>query len=368
MESAENQPIPSSQPEKTQDLSRIETIKLLNDSIDKLEQAIKNLSEDSAKLPSSDSINNLLTTTQELADTVVTPPPEPVTAPTPLEATSSTQVKTANKPKTPEPEELVAATTLVQPATSTQVKTNTKPEASQTKSKVTPKRQKNLVSIVLGVTAIAIAVVTIFWLWLPNQKVITSTEPVVLEPTTEVATSLDEAEPTVSTVSEPQTQDDIAVKVVDDVPVVQNDDTLSEEIIATDIPQELESPGKVENLKVVTVKPDLVFTPEQTLVAALPNRISQSIKDYTDFVKEIEVNLPQSRLLVEITDDWYSLDEARQNKLAGKMLERSRQLDFNKLELKDSTGTLVARSPVIGDRIIILESSKNDRQPVIEIN
>jgi hypothetical protein len=361
MESAENRSRSSSQPEKTRDLSRIETIKLLNDSIDRLEQTIKNLSEDSAKLPSSDSINSLLATTQELVDTVVTPPPELATTPTPLEATNSTQVKT-DTTKTPEPKELVAAPNSVQPATSTQVKTDNKPQAS-TKSKVAPKRQKNLVSIVLGVTAIAIAVVTIFWLWLPSQRVVTSPEPITLEPTTNIAANLEDGEPTVSIVSEPQTQDD-TIKVVDDVPAAQtNDDTPIPEIIETVIPQDLESPGKAENLKVVTVKPDLVFTPEQTLVAALPNRISQAIKDYTDFVEAIEVNLPQNRLLVKITDDWYSLDEARQNKLAGKMLERSRQLDFNKLELKDSTGTLVARSPVIGDRIIILESSKKKKLP-----
>ena len=345
MESAENQPIPSSQPEKTQELSKIETIKLLNDSIDKLEQAIKNLSEDSAKLPSSDSINSLLTTTQELADTVATPPPKPVIPPAPQPVATS--------PVPP-----------VQPATLTGVKTDTQPKASQPKPKVTSKRQKNLVSIVLGVTAIAIAVVTIFWLWLPDQTVITS--ELILEPTTEVATNIDDAEPTVSTVSEPQIQDD-TVEVIDRVPGRQTDgDTPTIEISDTVIPQELESPGKAENLKIATVKPDLVFTPEQTLVAALPNRISQAIKDYTDLVEAIEVNLPQSRLSVKITDDWYSLDEARQDKLAGKMLERSRQLDFNKLELKDSTGTLVARSPVIGDRIIILESTRNDKQPIVE--
>ena len=338
MESAENQIRSSSQPEKTGGLSRIETIKLLNDSIDSIEQTIKNINQDSAKLPSSDSINSLLITTKELAD-AVSPPPEPVvTAPTPP----------------------VEAVRTIQP------KADTKPESSKPKSKIAKKsRQKNLISIVLGVTAIATAIVVVFWLWLPNQQATTSiSEPVVSEPTTEVVTNLNDAEPTVD-LSEPLTEDNITVEEVKDSSGETSDTLASEEIAQAPIPQELESTARAEQLKLVEVKPKVIFTPEQTLVAALPIKISQAIKDYTDFVEAIKVNLAQNRLVVEITDDWYSLDEARQNKLAGKMLERSRQLDFNKLELKDSKGTLVARSPVIGDRIIILESSK-DKQPIID--
>ena len=69
MESAENRekPIPDNEPEDNNDpsLSKIETIALLNDSIDRLEQTIKSLGENSAPIPSSDSINTLLNTTQE---------------------------------------------------------------------------------------------------------------------------------------------------------------------------------------------------------------------------------------------------------------------------------------------------------------
>ena len=78
MESAENQeqPIADNDSEDNQDssFSKIETIALLNDSIDRLEQTIKSLSENSAPMPSSDSINTLLNTTQELADAVTTTP------------------------------------------------------------------------------------------------------------------------------------------------------------------------------------------------------------------------------------------------------------------------------------------------------
>ena len=350
MESAENQPRSSSQPEQTGDLSKIETIKLLNDSIDRLEQTIKSISQDSATLPSSDSINSLISTTKELVDTV-TRAPEPVVTTTvpPAETIAPEPVVTTPTPP-------------VETAASDRVKANTKPETAEPKSKIVKKsRQKNLTAIILGVTAIATAIVAVFWLWLPSQQATTSiSEPVVSEPTTEIVTNLNDTEPTVD-FSEPLTEDNITVEEVEELPI---ESEIASEVVEAPIPQVLESPAKAENLKVVEIESKVVFTPEQTLVAALPTRISQAIKDYTDFVEAIEVNLAQNRLSVEITDDWYSLDESRQDKLANKMLERSRQLDFNKLELKDSTGTLVARSPVIGDRIIILESNK-DKQLII---
>jgi hypothetical protein len=353
MESAENQPTSSNQPKKTGDLSRIETIELLNDSIDRLEQTIKNISQDSAKLPSSKTINSLLATTKELAANTIAPAPEPVVT------AATSQVKTIA------PEPVATTPTPVETTASTQTQVETKPKSSEPKPKIVKKsRQKNLISIILGVTAIATAIVAVFWLWLPNQQATTSIlDPVVSEPTTEIVTNLDDAEPTVDR-SEPLTEDNITVEEVE-LSAEASDTLASEEIVITPIPQDLESPARAENLKLVEIEPKVIFTPEQTLVAALPTRISQAIEDYTDFVEAIEVNLPQSRLVVEITDDWYSLDEARQNKLAGKMLERSRQLDFNKLELKDSTGRLVARNPVIGDRIIILESRKSDKQPIL---
>ena len=153
MESAENQPKSSIEPEKTRDFSRIETIELLNDSIDRLEQTIKNISQDSAKLPSSDSINSLLTTTKELANTVA-PSPEPVvTASTPPVETVT--IKGAQQ-------QVRQPTQSGEPLTSTQAQADTKSEASKPKSKIVKKsRQKNLIAIILGVTAIATAIVSL---------------------------------------------------------------------------------------------------------------------------------------------------------------------------------------------------------------
>ena len=78
MESAENREQPRQGNELEGDsnssLSKAETLKLLNDSIDQIKQTIKGISEDSAPLPASDSIHTLSSTTQKLADDVIAKP------------------------------------------------------------------------------------------------------------------------------------------------------------------------------------------------------------------------------------------------------------------------------------------------------
>ncbi|MGB5637379.1 MAG: hypothetical protein WBM86_31980, partial [Waterburya sp.] len=105
--------------------------------------------------------------------------------------------------------------------------------------------------------------------------------------------------------------------------------------------------------------PELDFTPEQTLIVAIKTKIIKLTQDYpTELIESAKVDLSQNSLLINLTDEWYQLSESRQNKMANEMLKRSRQLSFNKLELKDYAGTLIARNPVIGEQIIILENHK----------
>ncbi|MGB5712960.1 MAG: hypothetical protein WBM44_18900 [Waterburya sp.] len=340
MESAENreQPIPGNEPEDNNDpsLSKIETIALLNDSIDRLEQTIKGLSENSAPIPSSDSINTLLNTTQELAD-AVTPSSTIVSAPA-IEDTSPTAAKTKS-------------------AVSPQVKTaSVEPKKQPTVTKISKKQ--NLPLIVIGVIAIAIAIVAIFWLWLPKEQVPLSSSP---ELTTDIASNLeplrDQESLTTPSIYSTAPGDKIAsTDLPADTESLNSDPEIPAEIL---IPENLESPGRAKDLKIVTIEPELDFTPEQTLIVAIKTKIIKLTQDYpTELIESAKVDLSQNSLLINLTDEWYQLSESRQNKMANEMLKRSRQLSFNKLELKDYAGTLIARNPVIGEQIIILENHK----------
>ncbi len=349
MESAENQeksiPVNDSGSSSESSLSKTETIKLLNESIDQLEQTIKGIKDNSATIPPKDSINTLVTTTQKLVDGV---------ASSFVSNSGSIAKKTTNQK-----EKVITNSAPAAKETSTQVNSPAiKPEQPNvTKTKQTTKREKkrNLTWIVIGVTAIAIAIVAIFWLWLPQQQIASVSEPVVPEieilskPTDINQKPIAEAPLTEPQISAPESE------LLDS----SVEDSALEAPVEILVPPELESPGRAKNLKMVTIEPKLNFTPEQTLIASLGTKVANLTKNYpTDLIESIQVDLPQDSLLVKVTDDWYELGESSQKKLANEMLKRSREFDFRKLELKDSLGTLVARNPVIGDRIIILQNSK----------
>jgi hypothetical protein len=358
MESAENQeksiPVNDSRSSSESSLSKTETIKLLNESIDQLEQTIKGIKDNSATIPPRDSINTLVTTTQKLVDGV---------ASSFVGSSGSIAKKTTNQK-----EKVITNSAPAARDTSTQVNSPAiKPEQPNvTKTKQTTKREKkqNLTWIVIGVTAIAMAIVAIFWLWLPQQQIALVSEPAVPEikivsrPTDINQKPIAEAPLTEAQISEPQT---ISGKSGTESELLDSsvEDSALEAPVEILVPPELESPGRSKNLKMVTIEPELNFTPEQTLIASLGPKVANLTKNYpTDLIESIQVDLPQNSLLVKVTDDWYQMSESSQKKLADEMLKRSREFDFLKLELKDSLGTLVARNPVIGDRIIILQNSK----------
>jgi hypothetical protein len=56
---------------------------------------------------------------------------------------------------------------------------------------------------------------------------------------------------------------------------------------------------------------------------------------------------------VKISDIWYNLEKSQQDKLAAEILQRSQELNFIHLEIVDSQKKIIARSPVVGNEMII---------------
>jgi hypothetical protein len=98
------------------------------------------------------------------------------------------------------------------------------------------------------------------------------------------------------------------------------------------------------------------LTPEQRLIAAIQNQVGEiSDRFGSGLIKSIQANFSTSNLTVQITDDWYTLKESQQDKLAADILQRSKELDFSHLEITDSQDELVARNPVIGTEMVIFK-------------
>lgn len=123
---------------------------------------------------------------------------------------------------------------------------------------------------------------------------------------------------------------------------------------ATAAPLELTAPQSPEIVETVAPLPPQ-FSPEQSLVAAVQQQVANLIDENAqDLIKSVEANFSDESLIVRVDDSWYQLDDSGQNQLAQEMFHHSQQLDFHKLEIKDSQGNMLARNPVVGKNMVIL--------------
>jgi hypothetical protein len=103
-------------------------------------------------------------------------------------------------------------------------------------------------------------------------------------------------------------------------------------------------------------RPILNLTPEQALIAAIEDQVTEVTNEYANgLIESIQANFRNSRLTIKVGDGWYDLSSTRQDRLATEMLKRSKQLDFSAIELTDREGALLARSPVVGTEMVILQ-------------
>ncbi|MTJ47129.1 hypothetical protein [Dolichospermum sp. UHCC 0259] len=108
--------------------------------------------------------------------------------------------------------------------------------------------------------------------------------------------------------------------------------------------------------------PVVELTPEQALLAAIENQFSDitiAVKNTKDkniipqLIKPLQANFRTSDLTVKISDIWYNLEKSQQDKLAADILQRSQELNFIHLEVVDFQEKIIARSPVVGNEMII---------------
>jgi hypothetical protein len=104
------------------------------------------------------------------------------------------------------------------------------------------------------------------------------------------------------------------------------------------------------------VEPMVQLTPEQNLILALQAKITELAGSYSDErVQSIKMNLSRHLLQVEVKPDWYQLDPQQQDEMAQKLLTQAQKLAFKRLEMVNPQGQLIARNPVIGKKMIILD-------------
>ena len=346
----------SSDLDNTSSLSKSEAIAALQNTIQQIEKIITQIDNNSSTdiIPIESSVNTLVTTTKELATAIATSPQTvSPSQPSPTVPEQETDILT--------PSSQASSTVPEEPVTDVPTVTTPKPQPKPQKAK---KNNRLLIGVI---SALVIIGGGIFWWWLPQKPValLSRSESTDIE----IVTANDENE---AETVEIETKTEIdREEISDSLETVDSLDT-AEEILATDaktetelesesiakidIPSELEAPAEPKKLELETVEPEIILTPEQNLIAAIQNRVTEITQNYSDdLIVSVEADFKQNSLSVILSNLWYELSESSQNKLANDILKRSRKLDFQKLAIKNTEGTLIARNPVIGNTAIILQ-------------
>ncbi len=100
----------------------------------------------------------------------------------------------------------------------------------------------------------------------------------------------------------------------------------------------------------------LDLPPDAPQIAAIQDQVAEITEQYaTGLIQSVQANFRASRLTVMVGDRWYTLSADRQDSLANELLSRAQTLHFSKLDMIDGNGELLARSPVIGEAMIVLK-------------
>ncbi|NJM75791.1 MAG: hypothetical protein HC852_08455 [Acaryochloridaceae cyanobacterium RU_4_10] len=114
----------------------------------------------------------------------------------------------------------------------------------------------------------------------------------------------------------------------------------------------------------VPVKPPTTIASKPAIpsldLAAIQTQLSGAIAGLGDnLINSVQAQEATHKLSVALGESWTELSASDQTQVAQNLLEKAQQLKFNKLELRDNSGELVARSPLIGKEVIILKPSGN---------
>ncbi len=96
--------------------------------------------------------------------------------------------------------------------------------------------------------------------------------------------------------------------------------------------------------------------PEQALIESIETQLSDITSQYPDdIIRALQVDSARDRLIVKLNPVWYLIDDERQDSVTDRMWLQAKANHFTKLELQNTQGDSIARNPVVGKHMIILQ-------------
>lgn len=128
-------------------------------------------------------------------------------------------------------------------------------------------------------------------------------------------------------------------------------------------PPELSAPEKSQPVNIsppppapVVTPPPIVLSPEEQRIADIQTQVTEVGNRYADcLIQSVQTNVQAGRLTAKTSNNWYNLGSPQQDMLANELLNQAQKLTFRKLEIVDAQGRLLARSPVVGDSMVVLQ-------------
>ncbi|MFM1841408.1 MAG: hypothetical protein RLZZ490_139 [Cyanobacteriota bacterium] len=123
------------------------------------------------------------------------------------------------------------------------------------------------------------------------------------------------------------------------------------------LPPVLEAPAPPTAIAVDPL-PEAPLTPEQSLLSVIQQELVDLEGLYPpQLIQRIEPNFLASRLTLTIGTNWDQLSAQQQQNLLDTLWQRAQKLSFTQLRLYSPDGDLIARSPVVGQAMVVLQSS-----------
>ncbi len=97
-------------------------------------------------------------------------------------------------------------------------------------------------------------------------------------------------------------------------------------------------------------------SPEQAFIDAIQTQLSDITSQYPDdIIQTLQVDFPRDLAIVRLNPVWYLIGDAQQDLVTDRMWLQAKANHFSKLELQDAQGHSIARSPVVGQHMVILQ-------------
>lgn len=98
--------------------------------------------------------------------------------------------------------------------------------------------------------------------------------------------------------------------------------------------------------------------PNAARLMAIQNQLTEVADRYAeDLLQAVQIRFAQKDLTIAMNDSWQTLPSDQQEQLANDLLQRSRKLSFNSLEIRDVNGRTIARNPVIGSKMVLFTAT-----------